>query len=105
MTLEERRGYLTLLVVAVQPNPVRYHINEPMVITSLMIHDRLLLRRPDGLTEWHRSVLASQGSHNQSHKDRNYRRQLSEYGTFQNLSRGRSSNENAPIINPHFSES
>ena len=39
------------------------------------------------MSDWHRSILAaSQGS---EHRHRNFRRQLSEYGTFQNLSRGK----------------
>ena len=41
VSLESRRGYLTLVVVAGPPRPVR-----------------LLLRRPDGLAEWHRALAA-----------------------------------------------
>ena len=68
LTLEERRGYLTLLLVTASPTV------------------RLLLRRPDGLTDWLASIRNISGS--SQPRDTNYRRQLSEYGTFQNLSRG-----------------
>merc|ERR1712227_1084448 len=88
VTLEERRGYLTILLVTGPPHPVR-----------------LLLRRPDGLCDWHKHISTS--SRGPGVRDRlNYRRQLSEYGTFQNLPRGRrSSLDESPCssIGRHYS--
>merc|ERR1712062_470400 len=66
LTLEERRGYLTLLLVTASPTV------------------RLLLRRPDGLTDWLASIRNLSGPGKE--RDTSYRRQLSEYGTFQNTS-------------------
>ena len=68
LTLEERRGYLTLLLVTANPTV------------------RLLLRRPDGLTDWLGRL--TNLTNMAQHRDTGYRRQLSEYGTFQNISRG-----------------
>jgi len=88
VTLEERRGYLTILLVTGPPHPVR-----------------LLLRRPDGLCDWHKHISTS--SRGPGVRDRlNYRRQLSEYGTFQNLPRvRRSSLDESPCssIGRHYS--
>jgi len=87
VTLEERRGYLTILLVSGPPHSVR-----------------LLLRRPDGLADWHRSILSARQGRDQRH--RNFRRQLSEYGTFQNISRvSRSSVDSSPCssIGRHYS--
>ena len=70
LTLEERRGYLTLLLVTANPTV------------------RLLLRRPDGLTDWLGCLTNLTNLTNLAqHRDTGYRRQLSEYGTFQNISR------------------
>ena len=68
LSLEEKRGYLTLLLVTASP--------------SL----RLWLRRPDGLTDW-LSCLRNISNLAQD-REPNIRRQLSEYGTFHNISRG-----------------
>ena len=78
LTLEERRGYLTLLLVTASPTV------------------RLLLRRPDGLTDWLASIRNLSGPGKE--RDTSYRRQLSEYGTFQNTSRGESPTPRAAPI-------
>ena len=52
-----------------------------------MFFSRLLIRRPDGLLEWHQSILNN--SKKRGFNGHLFRRQLSEYGTFQNLSKGK----------------
>ena len=84
LTLEERRGYLTLLLVTASPTV------------------RLLLRRPDGLTDWLASIRNLSGPGKE--RDTSYRRQLSEYGTFQNTSRGESPTPRAAPISKVSSE-
>ena len=68
LSLEEKRGYLTLLLVTACPSV------------------RLWLRRPDGLSDW-LSCLRNISNLAQG-REPNIRRQLSEYGTFHNISRG-----------------
>ena len=52
---------------------------------------RLLLRRPDGLSEWHDRILQSMHAGTRSTNPM-LRRQLSDYGTFHNLSKGKQFN-------------
>ena len=52
---------------------------------------RLLLRRPDGLSEWHDRILQSMHAGTRSTNPM-LRRQLSDYGTFHNLSKGKQIN-------------
>ena len=49
---------------------------------------RLLLRRPDGLSEWHDRILQSMHAGTRSTNPM-LRRQLSDYGTFHNLSKSK----------------
>lgn len=78
VSMEEKKGYLTILLVVGPPQPVR-----------------LLIRRPDGLLEWHQSILNN--SKKRGFNGHLFRRQLSEYGTFQNLSKARrDSIDNSP---------
>ena len=68
LSLEEKRGYLTLLLATASPSV------------------RLWLRRPDGLTDW-LSCLRNVASLAQG-REPQMRRQLSDYGTFHNITRG-----------------
>ena len=79
LSLEEKRGYLTLLLVTTSPSV------------------RLWLRRPDGLTEW-LHCLRNISNLSEGRDLPSIRRQLSEYGTFHNITRGQYSPPSPPSL-------